>query len=53
MLSEGTLTICMLLNTIGPYRCTEYICLYVCCAAGFDDLGSQLFLLTCLFFLEK
>ena len=22
-----------------PYRCTQYICLYICCAAGFDDLG--------------
>ena len=21
------------------YRCTQYICLYICCAAGFDDLG--------------
>jgi len=20
-------------------RCTQYICLYICCAAGFDDLG--------------
>jgi len=22
-----------------PYRCTQYICLCICCAAGFDDLG--------------
>ena len=22
-----------------PYRCTKYICLYICWAAGFDDLG--------------
>jgi len=22
-----------------PYRCTQYICLYICWAAGFDDLG--------------
>ena len=22
-----------------PYRCTLYICLYICWAAGFDDLG--------------
>jgi len=25
--------------TCRPYRCTQYICLYICCAAGFDDLG--------------
>jgi len=25
--------------TCRPYRCTQYICLYLCCAAGFDDLG--------------
>ena len=25
--------------TCRLYRCTEYICLYICCAAGFDDLG--------------
>ena len=25
--------------TCRPYRCTKYICLYICCAAGFDDLG--------------
>jgi len=25
--------------TCRPYRCTQYICLHVCCAAGFDDLG--------------
>ena len=22
-----------------PYRCTQYICLYICYTAGFDDLG--------------
>ena len=22
-----------------PYRCTKYICLYICWAVGFDDLG--------------
>ena len=22
-----------------PYRCTQYICLHICCSAGFDDLG--------------
>jgi len=22
-----------------PYRCIQYICPYICCAAGFDDLG--------------
>jgi len=25
--------------TWTPYRCTQYICLHMCCAAGFDDLG--------------
>ena len=25
--------------TCRPYRCTGYICLYICWAAGFDDLG--------------
>jgi len=25
--------------TCRPNRCTQYICLYICCAAGFDDLG--------------
>jgi len=25
--------------TCRPYRCTRYICLYICWAAGFDDLG--------------
>ena len=25
--------------TCRPYRCTQYICQYICCAAGFDDLG--------------
>jgi len=24
--------------TCRLYRCTQYICLYICCAAGFDDL---------------
>jgi len=24
--------------TCRPYRCTQYICLYICWAAGFDDL---------------
>ena len=24
--------------TCRPYRCTQYIFLHVCCAAGFDDL---------------
>ena len=23
-----------------PYRCTQYICLYICCAAGFESLTS-------------
>jgi len=23
--------------TCRPYRCTKYICLYICWAAGFDD----------------
>ena len=25
--------------TCRPYRCTQYICLYICWAADFDDLG--------------
>jgi len=25
--------------TCRAYRCTQYICLYICCGAGFDDLG--------------
>jgi len=25
--------------TCRPYRCTQYICLYICWAAGFDGLG--------------
>ena len=25
--------------TCRPYRCTKYICLYICWVAGFDDLG--------------
>ena len=25
--------------TCRPYRCTKYICLYICWAAGLDDLG--------------
>jgi len=25
--------------TCRLYRCTQYICLHICCAAGFDDLG--------------
>ena len=25
--------------TCRPYRCTQYICLYICCVVGFDDLG--------------
>ena len=25
--------------TCRPCRCTQYICLYIRCAVGFDDLG--------------
>jgi len=25
--------------TCGPYICTQCICLYICCTAGFDDVG--------------
>ena len=25
--------------TCRLYRCTQYIRLYICCTAGFDDLG--------------
>ena len=24
--------------TCRPYRCTQYISLYICCTAGFDDV---------------
>ena len=29
--------------TCRPFRCTQYICLYIYCAAGFDDLGELFF----------
>jgi len=25
--------------TCRPYRCTQYIFVYICCAVSFDDLG--------------
>ena len=25
--------------TSRPYRCTKYMCIYICWAVGFDDLG--------------
>jgi len=39
--------------TCRPYRCTQYICLYICCAAGFDDLGELLFSFNMSFVLRK
>jgi len=36
-----------------PYRCTQYICLYICCAAGFDDLGYLFFSFNMSFLLRK
>jgi len=39
--------------TCRPYRCTHYICLYICCTAGFDDLGSLLFSFKISFLLRK
>ena len=39
--------------TCRPYRCTQYICLYICWAAGLMIWANCFFLLTCLFFLEK
>jgi len=30
---------CKAQYTCRPYRCTQYICLYICWVAGFDDLG--------------
>jgi len=34
-------------------RCTQYICLYICCAAGFDDLGSLFFSFNMSFLFRK
>ena len=39
--------------TCRPYRCTQYIFLYICCGAGFDDLGSLLFSFNMSFLFEK
>jgi len=39
--------------TCRPYRCTKYICLYICWAAGFDDLGWLLFSFNMSFLLRK
>jgi len=39
--------------TCRPYRCTKYICLYICWAAGFDDLGQLLFYFNMSFLLRK
>jgi len=36
-----------------PYRCTQYICLYTCCAAGVDDLGQLLFSFNMSLFFRK
>jgi len=39
--------------TCRPYRFTQYICLYICCAAGFDDLGQLLFSFNMSFLFRK
>jgi len=39
--------------TCRPYRCTQYICLYICCAAGFDDLGYLFFSFNMSFLFRK
>jgi len=41
------------LYTCRPYRCTKYICLYICWAAGFDYLGELLFSFNMSFLLRK
>ena len=39
--------------TCRPYRCTQYICLYICYDAGFDDLGQLLFSFNMSFLFRK
>ena len=39
--------------TYRQYRCTQYICLYTCCAAGFDDLNKLLFSFNMSFLFRK
>jgi len=39
--------------TCRPYRCTQYICLYIYCVAGFDDLGQLLFSFNMSFLFRK
>jgi len=39
--------------TCRPYRCTQYTCLYICTAAGFDDLGCPLFSFNMSFLFRK
>ena len=39
--------------TCRLYKCTKYICLLVCWAAGFDDLGELPFFLLHVFSFEK
>jgi len=48
---ESTLTKAQ--YTYRPYRCTQYICLYICCAAGFDDLGQLIFSFNMSFLFRK
>ena len=39
--------------TCRPYRCAQYIGLYICCVAGFDDLGELLFSFNMSFLFRK
>jgi len=39
--------------TCRLYRCAQYICLSICCAAGFDDLGYLLFSFNMSFLFRK
>jgi len=39
--------------TCRPYRCTKYICLYICWVTGFVDLGYLLFSFNMSFLLRK
>jgi len=39
--------------TCRPYRCTQYICLYIYCGAVLNDLGELLFSFNMFFLLRK
>ena len=39
--------------TCRPYSCTQQVCLYIFCTAGFDDLGQLLFSFNMSFLFRK